>query len=130
MFAALISWFLGGGLKQVTDALTNAYEKKLTAQTDQAKLEADQEIETLKAKRDVLVAEASRGGLQSWIRPLFAMPYVIYLWKVVAWDKVVCSMADVGGCSTDPLSTDLMTLGSIVVSGYFIGRTIKDWKRS
>lgn len=116
LLGSIVSGFFGSGLGQITGALKDAYQAKLTAQTTEAKLEADQNIATLEAQRAVLIAEASSGGFQSWIRPLFAIPFVIYNGKLVLWDKVL------GWGSTDPLSDSLFQIEMIVISAYFLSR--------
>ncbi len=125
IFGSIVSGIFGGGLKTVTDAITDIQKRKIDMQTNEQKLEADMEIAALTAKRDVLLAENGAGGIRSWIRPLLAMPWVAYLWKVVVWDKVVCSFADLGGCRTDALGPDLFNIMMIVITAYFIDRTIK-----
>jgi hypothetical protein len=52
-------------------------------------------------------------------RPLFAFAFVIYVWKVVVWDKVLA----LG--STDPLSGDVAHWATIVLTAYFGGRSIE-----
>ena len=116
MLAWLISFVTGGGLASITGQIADAYKAKQNALTDAAKIEADAQISTLEAQRDVLVAEVASGGLQSWIRPLFALPFVIYDFKIVVWDKVL------GWGVTDPLSADLVRIEMIVITAYFLSR--------
>ena len=51
-----------------------------------------------------------------WIRPLFALPFIIYNLKVVVWDKVL------GLGTTDVLSDQYWQLQMIVFGAYFITR--------
>jgi len=52
-------------------------------------------------------------------RPLFALAFVIYVWKVVVFDKVF------GFGSTDPLSGDVAQWAMIVLTAYFGGRSLE-----
>src|SRR5215470_348393 len=55
----------------------------------------------------------------SIIRPLAALPVVIYLWKVVVYDKVL------GLGTTDPITGDVGAWAGVIVTTYFGGRTIE-----
>jgi hypothetical protein len=52
-------------------------------------------------------------------RPLFAFAFIIYVWKVVVFDKVL------GLGATDPLSGDVAQWAVIVLTAYFGGRSIE-----
>ena len=124
MFAGLLAkFFLGGGLSAIGDQLNRAYANKLAAKTSEATLDAEQEIALLSAKRDVLLAEQGAGGLRAWIRPLFALPFVIYNAKLVLWDKVF------GLGTTDALSPELFQIEMIVIGAYFLGRSAEKISR-
>lgn len=51
-------------------------------------------------------------------RPLFA--FVIYVWKVVVWDKVL------GLGTTDALSTEMSQWAMTILAAYFGGRSLKN----
>ena len=105
------------GIGSIVSRLAAAYEAKQRAETDREKLAADERIKVLEAKRDVLVREAAHGGFASWIRPLFALPFVVFVWKVVVWDVVLQQGA------TDPLSPHMTDIMMVVIGGYFLSRT-------
>jgi hypothetical protein len=50
------------------------------------------------------------------IPPLFALPFVIYVWRAIAYDKVWMN----GTTSTDPINGSLGTVFIMIVSFYFI----------
>lgn len=129
IFGSIVSSFFGQGLGQITSTITRLEEIKATSANNAEKLEAEQEIEALKAKRDIIIAENGAGGIRAWIRPLMALPVVIYLWKVIVWDKVVCSFGNVGGCSTDALGDWLNGIFMLIIGAYFVDRTVKAWRR-
>jgi len=105
------------GIGSIVSRLAAAYEAKQRAETDRDKLAADERIKVLEAKRDVLVREAAHGGLASWVRPLFALPFVVFTWKVVVWDVVLQQG------TTDPLSPHMTDIMMVVIGGYFLSRT-------
>lgn len=80
-------------------------------------------VERLGVNRDVAVAiiqeqEAvqTRWWFVALVPPLFAVPYVIYVWKAIAWDKVVMG----GTTSTDPINGSLGTVFIMIVTFYFM----------
>lgn len=115
MIGTILGWLTSGGIRSIGDQLNRAYETRLKADTDKGKLEAEQVIKQLEARRDVLVAEA-RGKLTHWIRPAFAFPFIIYDFKVIVWDKVLVLGV------TDDLSPTFWQLQMIVFGAYFLTR--------
>ena len=53
------------------------------------------------------------------IRPLAALPVVIYIWKVIVYDKVL------GLGTTDAITGDVGTWVGVIITTYFGGRTIE-----
>lgn len=87
--------------------------KKIDAQTDREKIEAEENIETLKARRDTMVAEAG-SGVNAIFRVVLAIPAAVFLWKVVIWDITL------GLGSTDNPSQNIWNYIFVVVSFYFL----------
>jgi hypothetical protein len=114
MFAGILTWFLGGGLSSIENALTDAYKAKLTAQNDQDRIAADVTIQSLQAKRDVMIGEARKWSINALVRALFAVPVAAYYAKIFFFDKVLA----LG--STDPLSDDLTWTARVIISFYFL----------
>lgn len=83
-----LKWLSSGVIENVTDKLADAYEAKLRAETDEQKLEAEITIARLQARQQVLVAEQGR-WYTAWIRPLLALPVVLYVWKLIVWDTIL-----------------------------------------
>ena len=128
MFAAILSWFLGGGLSSITSALTDAYRAKLAAANEADRIAADEMIAQLQAQRDVMAAEAGKFSLDGLMRLLFAMPFAVYYAKLVLIDKVLCSIT---GCSwsTDALSPNLTAISGIVISFFFVHAAITSFTK-
>lgn len=121
----MIAWlasFLSG---PIVNGLISAYKARLDAANtrdhqaaDLAKTEILGEIELRKQEKELLQSE------QGWwvtalIRPLFALPFIAFAWKVIVWDKVL------GLGSTDALDPNMWSVFITVVSAYFGGRTIE-----
>ena len=84
----LIKLLGGGVLENITSRISEVYEAKLKATTDEKKLEADQYMAHLEAQRSILVEEQRR-LLTAWIRPAMAFPVVVFMWKIILWDTVL-----------------------------------------
>jgi hypothetical protein len=125
MFAVVLAWLgnlLGGPFAQ---AAVKAYQAKLTAENTSEKIAADLaarelsvEVRERELATQVVIAEQGR-WYTALPRPLFAFAFVIYVWKVVVWDKVF------GLGSTDALSGDISQWAMIVLTAYFGGRSLE-----
>ena len=125
MFATVLGWLgnlIGGPFAK---AAVDAYRAKLTAENTSEKIAADlaaRELDVESRERElatqVVIAEQGR-WYTALPRPLFAFAFVIYVWKVVVWDRVL------GLGSTDALSGDLAQWAMIVLTAYFGGRSIE-----
>jgi TP901-1 family phage major tail protein len=125
MFATILGWLgnlLGGPFAK---AAVDAYRAKLTAENTSEKIAADlaaRELGVAQRERElamqVVVTEQGR-WFTALPRPLFAFAFVIYVWKVVVWDKVF------GLGTTDVLGGDVAQWAMIVLAAYFGGRSIE-----
>lgn len=85
MFGWLIS--LLNPIGHVTKQLADAYAAKSNAQTEQARIAADERIEAIKAQRDVVVSSVG----DRWWSPRTIMGWcvAIYVAKIIVWDTVL-----------------------------------------
>src|SRR6185312_10193115 len=122
---AMWSWLasLIGG--PVITGLINAYKAKLDAANTQDRIAADlaakeieAEIEECKQASAIIIAEQGR-WYTAIIRPLLAAPVIIYLWKVIVWDKVL------GLGSTDPITGMIADWTGMILTAYVGGRSIE-----
>jgi hypothetical protein len=67
---------------------------------------------------EIVIAEQGR-WYTALPRPLFAFAFIIYVWKVVVWDKVL------GLGTTEPLSGEVSQWALIVLTAYFGGRSLE-----
>lgn len=109
----------------VVTGLINAYKARLDAANTRDRLAADLAAKEIEAEIDarrqgnaLLIAEQGR-WYTAIIRPLLALPVIIYLWKVIVWDKVL------GLGTTDPLGGTVAEWAGLIVATYVGGRTIE-----
>lgn len=115
------STFLG----QIIDGAISAYKAKLAAQNTQDARATELAIEELRSDiaaraeaRKIVIAEQGRWWT-ALPRPLFAMAFVIFVWKVVVWDKVL------GLGSTDALDPRMWEAFTIILTAYFGSRSLE-----
>jgi hypothetical protein len=123
------SWlasFIGGPL---VGGLISTYKAKLDAANTQDRLavdlaikEIEAEIEARKQASAIIIAEQGR-WYTAIIRPLLALPIIIYLWKVIVWDKVL----DLG--TTDPITGMIADWTGMILAAYVGGRSIENVAR-
>jgi len=121
MWGFLANLFAG----PIIGALTDSYKAKLASGNtteahaiDLAKSEIQGEIAQRQADASIIRQEEGR-WYTALPRPLFAFAFVIYVWKVVVWDKVL------GLGATDALSPELSQWAMMILTAYFGGRTIE-----
>ena len=117
LLTGLLSWVTG----DLTRALERAYIAKQKADTDEKKLAADERINALKRRQEVIL-KAQGDPFERFVRIFFAMPFVIYIWKVVVYDKVFSLGA------TDPLSTELSSIMAVILGGYFVDSIVRRFR--
>jgi hypothetical protein len=125
MLSAFLQWLgnlLGGPFAR---AAVDAYRAKLAAENTSEKIAADlaaRELAVEQRERELanamVIAEQGR-WYTAVPRPLFAIAFIIYVWKVVVWDKVL------GLGTTDALTGDVSQWATIVLTAYFGGRSLE-----
>lgn len=94
----ILSWFGGGPLKTVADALNKAYGDKLNATTEHDKVAADERIRTLEAAlADVADARAGAANLPGELRLLMFMigfPFALHVFLIGAGTNFQPMIAD------------------------------------
>ncbi len=101
------------------------HKAKLAAANTQDKLAVDLAVKEIEAEiaaraqaSAIIIAEQGRWWT-SMIRPLAALLVVIYIWKVIVYDKVL------GLGTTDAITGDVGTWAGVIITTYFGGRTIE-----
>lgn len=113
---------LTGGLSTIIKDLTTAYSQKLDAKTEQERIAADERIATLEDQKEVIL-QAQKDKYERWMRMVFAFPFVVYVWKLVIWDKIL------GWGVTDDLSSTLWTVFYIILGNYFVTSVVNRIKK-
>lgn len=97
----------------LTGKIVDWQAKKQDAQTDRERIEADENIKSLEARRDIMIAEAG-SRVNMFMRVALASPACVFLWKVVVWDITF------GLGSTDNPQQNIWNYIFIVVGFYFL----------
>ena len=109
----------------IITGIIDGYKAKLAAQNTadaQAADLAKQEImgEIVQRQTEASIIRQEQGWwVTALIRPLLALPFIIFTFKVVVWDKVL------GWGVTDALDQRMWDVFMLVVGAYFGGRTIE-----
>src|SRR5262245_22771881 len=126
----MLHWLAQFLTAPIVGGFIDAYKARLAADNAADRAAADlaakaiaAEIEARKSADAMLVAEQGRWWT-AIIRPLLAAPVVIYLWKVVVWDKVLA----LG--STDALTGDVAVWAGAIVTTYVGGRSLEKIART
>ena len=105
--------FFGGG---IAAEIRGAFQDRLNAQNDAARIAADERLAFLQAR----LASQQMGG--RWITLIqigFALPFVLYNAKLIIWDKML------GMGITDPLSPPLYDLQTTIIGFFFVTSTVR-----
>ena len=98
-------------LTGIADRLARAYEAKQNANTEAERIRADVEIEQLQARQKVLI---NGGKVTAVIQAAWALPFILFTWKVIVWDKIL------GLGVTDGLGDNERILGQTIAGFYFL----------
>lgn len=125
----MLSMILGFLSGPIVNAIIGAYKARLQAMNsteakavELAEAEIKAEIEARAEASKIIIAEQGR-WYTACIRPLLAMPVIIYFWKVLVWDKVL----HLG--TTDGLSGILEQWSGWIVLAYVGGRSVEKVSR-
>lgn len=121
MWTAILS-FLGG---PIISGIINGYKAKLEAGNTSERIAADLAARELAVQQreievnsSVVIAEQGR-WYTACIRPLFCLPFMVFTFKVIVWDKVL------GWGTTDPLDPNMWNVFMVIIGAYFGGRSIE-----
>ena len=116
---------IGAILQPVIGGLLTAQKQKLDAVgsheavvADLAKREMDVEAQERELQAKMVIAEQGNIITRS-VRPLMAASFILFMWKVIVWDKVL------GWGTTDALDPKMWGVFMAVVVAYMGGRVIE-----
>ena len=126
----MLQWLASFLTAPIINGFLDAYKAKLDAKNNAGAQAVEvtraaliAEIEARKSANAMLVAEQGR-WYTAIIRPLLALPVIIYLWKVIVWDIVL------GLGSTDPIAGDVGVWAGYIVTTYVGGRSLEKIART
>jgi uncharacterized protein Smg (DUF494 family) len=116
LLAPLLSFFGG----PVISGLIDAYKAKLAAVNSQDQHAVDLAVADLNAQIEARKEASILAGnkLAGFVQFMFAMPIIIYEFKVIVYDKVLA----LG--STDPINGTIGQWASLIISFYFGGQIV------
>lgn len=113
----MIFSFLGG---PVISGLISAYKARLASINTQDQMaldllqkEVDADIAARAEATKLLIAEQGH-WYTAIIRPLFAMPFIIYAWKIIVWDKVLGI-----GVTEHGIDANFWNVFQVIIVSYF-----------
>jgi hypothetical protein len=126
----MLQWLAQFLTAPIINGFIDAYKAKLAAQNTQDRTAAElaakalaAEIEARKSANAIIIAEQGR-WYTAIVRPLLAAPVIIYLWKVIVWDKVLA----LG--TTDAITGDVGLWAGMIVTTYVGGRSLEKVART
>lgn len=124
MFGFLLKSLLSflNPLEAITKQITDMKVRLAAEQNHERRIELESELANLETRKQVILA-AQSDPMERWVRIGFAAPFILYIWKLVIWDKLL------GWGVTDDLSQNLWTILWIVLGGYFIDSAVKRFRR-
>ena len=117
MWKLLLGLFTGP-LTEISNDIKEAYQSKLNAANDAERIAVEERITLLEARKSTILA-AQSDPVERWVRIGFAVPFILYVNKVVLWDKVL------GWGATDGLSDNFTWIMMTILGGYFLETTVK-----
>ena len=104
-------------IERITKAIVDAKIATTNATTERDRIEADERVKNLEARRDVMIAEAKITRANVIMRVFLALPVAIVLWKVLVYDKALGQWT---GGRTDALDANLWGVITAVIGFYFL----------
>lgn len=117
----MLEWLASIGIGSIVSKLADAYAAREAAQTNDAKIAADERVAALEAQKAVIVAEAA-SRLNGLLRFVAAVGPIAYETKLFVWDKVL------GWGSTPALSPEMWYVVMLVYGFLFVHWTVGAWK--
>ena len=109
----------------IINGFLDAYKAKLDSQNAQSAQAVEvaraallAEVDARKSANAIIIAEQGR-WYTAMVRPLLVLPVIIYLWKVIVWDKVL------GWGTTDVIAGDVGIWAGTIVTTYVGGRSLE-----
>jgi hypothetical protein len=109
----------------IINGFLDAYKAKLDSQNTQSAQAVEvaraallAEVDARKSANAIIIAEQGR-WYTAMVRPLLVLPVILYLWKVIVWDKVL------GWGTTEVIAGDVGIWAGTIVTTYVGGRSLE-----
>lgn len=119
-----------GTINGITNAISNERIKAMDATTEQERISAQERVNSLQAKRDVLIAESGRSSFNAYMRGAIGASVAVIIAKLLVWDKAIGSIMGCSGpqgsaleCSifrTDVIDGNLWSVIMAAIGFYFV----------
>lgn len=109
-------------LERISKTIAEAKIKLAQEQNNENKIIMEQEIKSLELRQEIILKSQSDPH-EKWIRIGFAFPFIVYIWKLIIYDKVLSLGV------TDPLSQQLSEIMFLVLGAYFLREIVKQVKK-
>ena len=117
---------LAGPISQVINNITDLRKQQAQSKSNVELADINKEIELAEARKAVLITEAGY-RLNSVVRVLAAVGPILFISKILVWDKVIgsiagCSVANTGCSSfrTDTIDQNMWWVIIAVIAFYFL----------
>jgi len=104
-------------VQAITTGIIEWQNKKLVATTDAERIQADENIQILRMRQQVMVAEAGQSRLNIVVRAGLALPVVFLLAKIFIYDKALGQWTQ---GHTDALDDNLWKIVMAVLGFYLL----------
>lgn len=101
----------------ITSAISNERLKLIQAKTDEQKIQSQERIASLQAKRDILVAESGTSKINAIIRGCIGGSVAVVLGKIYVWDK---ALGEWTHGRTEALDPNLWNVIMATIGFYFL----------
>ena len=120
---SLLSWLnplqmLIAPITTITGQIASTKIALATEANNALRIEQEERLAVLQARQTILLSEQGH-WLTRMVRPAFAFPFVVYINKLVIWDKVL------GWGATPSLSPDLIQVMMLIIAAYFVDTAVQ-----
>jgi hypothetical protein len=119
MIGTILGWL--NPIERIVTEIAKARIAAQNAQTDQARIAAEERAAALERRRDVMVAEAPLTRINAYLRASIGLWVSILIGKVLVWDKALGQWT---GGRTDALDPNLWQVVMVVLGFYFLSETV------
>ena len=107
---------LFASVPKIISMIADARQKQTDAKTERERIAADREARMWEAQLDARVRAQTTWGAAAFMRIFFAIPFGLYLWKIIVYDKIWMG----GDAMTHALGNNEADVMKVVIGFYFL----------